>query len=162
MLAYDKNTLSEYLERLAAREPVPGGGSAAALSASMGAALMAMATHYSLGKGKPKPVEAKLEKIVAAADQAREGFLNTVTLDSQAYLNIVAARKAKDAQAVKQANREASKLSKDFIKSCSALLKHIPFLKKEGNPYLISDVVASEIFLNAAISAAKAMVEANQ
>ena len=34
MIRYDTMTLSEYLEKLALREPVPGGGSAAACSAS--------------------------------------------------------------------------------------------------------------------------------
>ena len=162
MLCYAKNTLSEYLERLGAREPVPGGGSAAALSAAMGASLLAMSTRYSMGKGKSKAIEHRFEKVIAAAIEARDRLTDIVTKDSQAYLNVVAARKAGDTSALREANRAAAKVPQELIKACRSLLKNVPFLKKEANRYLVSDVIAAEIFLNAAMKAAQAMVEANQ
>ena len=162
MLCYANNTLTEYLERLSSRESVPGGGSAAAVSAGLGAALIAMSTRYSVGKGKPKTVEARFEKIIVEADAARAYFLSVASLDAQAYLNVVAARKSGDALALKEANRAAAKVPQDLIKACRQQLKAVPFLKKEANRYLVSDVCAAEVFLNAAIAAAQSMIEANQ
>ncbi|MEI6437636.1 MAG: cyclodeaminase/cyclohydrolase family protein [Candidatus Omnitrophota bacterium] len=162
MLCYANNTLSEYLERLAAREPVPGGGSAAALSAAMGAALMAMSTRYSTGKGKPKVVEGRFDKIILQADKARAIFSGMVAQDAQAYLDVVAARKSADKAALRAANKAAAGVPRELIKECRTLLKVVPFLKKEANKYLVSDVLAAEVFLNAAIKAAQTMIEANQ
>ncbi|MBF0593479.1 MAG: cyclodeaminase/cyclohydrolase family protein [Candidatus Omnitrophica bacterium] len=154
--------MSEYLERLAAREPVPGGGSAAALAGAMGASLLAMSARYSLGKGKAKAIEARFERLIAEADTARDVLTAVVSQDAQAYLNVVAARKSADKKALKLANREAAQVPRDMVKVCRKLLAGVPFLKKEANRYLVSDVIAAEIFLNAAINAAQAMVEANQ
>lgn len=162
MVSYANQHLSEYLERLAAREPVPGGGSAAALSAAMGAALIAMSVRYSTGKGKAKAVETRFEKMIAEADQARVVFSAIISRDAEAYLNVVAARKTGDKAALKAANQAAAQVPRELVRNCRALLKRVPFLKKEANRFLVSDVLAAEIFLNAAIGAAQAMVEANQ
>ena len=162
MVCYAHNTLTEYLERLAAREPVPGGGSAAAVSAALGASLIGMSTRYSMGKEKPELVEQRFEAIITASDQARVLFLEISSQDAQAYLNVVSARKLGDRAALKEANRVAAQVPKDLIKACRQLLKSVPFLKKQANPYLVSDVCAAEVFLNAAISAAQSMIEANQ
>ncbi|MBF0619322.1 MAG: cyclodeaminase/cyclohydrolase family protein [Candidatus Omnitrophica bacterium] len=162
MISYDKDTLSSYLEHLALREPVPGGGSAAALASAMGAALIAMSTRYSIGKSKPKPIETRFSKIIGDADAARANLLTLVSEDSTAYLNMVAARKSGDQKVSAQAKRAAIRVPKDIIKISQSLLKVIPFLKKEGNTYMVSDVKAAEGFLKAGISAALAMVQANQ
>ncbi len=162
MVCYANNSLSEYLERLAAREPVPGGGSAAAVSAAMGAALIVMSIRYSVGKGKTRGIEARLEKIMAEAEKVRKRFIADISRDAQVYLNVVAARKNGGKAALRKANRAAAIVPRELVRACRALLKSVPFLKKEVNRYLVSDMLAAEVFLNAAINAAQAMVEANQ
>ncbi len=162
MICYATHTLSEYLESLAAHEPVPGGGSAAALSAAMGASLLVMSMRYSIGKGKSKVIDQRFEKAMVSAEQARALFLTMISSDAQAYLDVVSARKSGDKAVLRVANREAAKVPVQLIKVCKVQLKQIPFLKKEANRYLISDVIAAEIFLTAGLKAAQAMVEANQ
>jgi len=162
MVCYEKNTLSEYLERLSAREPVPGGGSAAAFSAALGASLLSMVSRYSIGKGALRSVERRLEAGLVRTDKARVFFIAMASQDAQAYLNVVAARKSGDKAALKAANCAAAKVPRELIRVCRDLLKVVPFLKEYGNRYLVSDVIAAEVFLNAAVKAAQAMVEANQ
>ena len=43
---YIDKPLKTYLEDLAAKQPTPGGGSAAALSAAIGVSLMTMSANY--------------------------------------------------------------------------------------------------------------------
>lgn len=111
MKKFKDHTLEEYLNRLSAREPVPGGGSAAALSSALGAGLIAMVTRYSLGKGKPLDVETKLQKIVERSDAIRQSLLEMVDADAEAYLGVVAARKL-DAKAQKAASKKAARVPK--------------------------------------------------
>jgi len=162
MICYAKNTLSEYLERLSLREPVPGGGSAAALAGAMGASLLVMSARYSVGKGKGTVIERRFSKIIENALYIRDILTGIITSDSAAYLRVVAAKGSGSPSALKEANRKAAKVPLQLIKSCRILLRSVPFLKKEVTKYLASDVVAAEILLNAAIRAAQSMVEANQ
>ena len=72
IINFKKNTLQKYLDLLSKREPVPGGGSAAALTAAMGVALISMATHYSKGrKANTKSVDQRLAKILAVSESLR-------------------------------------------------------------------------------------------
>ncbi len=161
MISYANNTLAEYLEKLAAREPVPGGGSAAALTGAMGAALIEMVARYSLGKGKPEGVEQELAAVLEKAGALRLRLLDLATRDSQAFLNMREARKAGE-----DAYRKACALGADVPREvrdiCGQALALTPLLHKEGNMRLISDVVAAELFLKAGAGAAQAMIEANQ
>ena len=161
MTTYSDNTLSQYLEKLSLREPVPGGGSAAAVSAGLGAALIAMAARYSLGKGKAPDIEARIGALIVTVVTARSKFIDLAGRDAQAYLDMVRARKSGDAAALKLATEEASRVPRDITALCRECLALTPFLHQEGNPRLLSDVKAAEAFLNAAIAAAGYMQEAN-
>ncbi len=161
MIRYRHSTLEQYLEQLAAREPVPGGGSAAALAAALGAALIEMVTRYSLGKGKAPEVEAELNKVLEKAGQTHKRLLELVSLDSEAYLAMRDAKKAGEA-AYKAAAERAIGVPKEIVLLCQGMAQLTPYLRKEGNPHLVSDVIAAEKFLEAGMLAAGAMIEANQ
>lgn len=161
MTTYSDITLSQYLEKLSLREPVPGGGSAAAVSAGLGAALIAMAARYSLGKGKPPDIEARIGALIVTVDAARLKFIDLAGRDAQAYLDMVQARRSGDAVVLGKATAEASRVPRDIIALCRACLSLTPFLHQEGNPRLLSDVRAGEAFLNAGMAAAGYMQEAN-
>lgn len=80
----------EFVERIAARTPTPGGGSAAAAAGAMGAALGEMALAYSIPKGGEDPV---LEPALSSARAARARFLELVGEDSAAYESVRSARR---------------------------------------------------------------------
>ena len=143
MISYNNDPLAQYLEKLSAREPVPGGGSAAAVAGAMGAALISMSARYSLGKGKSADIEKKINEIIVQADGARLQLIGFAGEDAQAYLNVVSARKAGDKDARAKAQAEAGRIPQDIIELCQACLKLIPYLFQEGNPHLLSDVKAA-------------------
>ncbi len=161
MISYNNDSLAQYLEKLSLREPVPGGGSAAAVSGALGSALIAMSARYSLGKGKSAEVEQKISAIIVQADAARLEFTDLAGKDAQAYLDVVRTRKAGNKPAHEKAKVDAARVPQDIIDLCQACLKLTPYLHQEGNPYLLSDVKAAETFLNAGIQAARHMQEAN-
>ncbi|MBF0523068.1 MAG: cyclodeaminase/cyclohydrolase family protein [Candidatus Omnitrophica bacterium] len=152
-------TLNEYLEVLSRREPVPGGGSVAALSAALGCGLICMVTQYSLGKGKPQEIEEQLQDLLALALKYQARFLELVDLDSEAYLAVVRARKA-SAEEQEKANKIASDIPKEVCDLCAKAVELIPFLMKEGNKNLIHDVAIASEMLGAGLRSA--LVLANQ
>jgi formiminotetrahydrofolate cyclodeaminase len=60
-------TVGEFMERLSSSEPVPGGGSASALAAALGASLISMVAGLSTGRPKYAMYQATHERCAAAA-----------------------------------------------------------------------------------------------
>ncbi len=161
MKSYKNYTLKEYLDVLAAREPVPGGGSAAALVAASGAALISMVANYSVGKTQSAVLEKKIKDTLKQSERLRKRFLEVVDLDAAAYLKVVKTRKGSEA-ARKAAKIQAQKVPFEVCKLCYEAVELTPFLVKHGNKYLLSDVVVALEFLWAAFESAKVNVEVNQ
>lgn len=76
-------TLDGYLERLASSDSVPGGGSAAALTGAIAAALVAM-----VGRIAKRPAD----DLVDRADDLRTKLLDARRRDEEAYSAVVAAQ----------------------------------------------------------------------
>lgn len=161
MKAFRNYTLSEYSRVLSLKVPAPGGGSAAAATAALGAALLSMVTNYSLGKGAPREVEQKLKNTLKASEQLRKRFLQLVDLDAQAYLNVVKTRKAAPVKRA-AARRKAAQVPLEVCKLCYKAVQLSPALVRYGNKYLISDVKVAMELLLAAFNSAKLNVEINQ
>jgi formiminotetrahydrofolate cyclodeaminase len=76
-------SLDAYLDKLASRDAVPGGGSAAALTGALAAALVAM-----VGRILPEPSDA----LVSEADGLRAALDEARDRDERAYAAVVAAQ----------------------------------------------------------------------
>ncbi len=160
MKKFKNHTLSEYLDVLSKKAPIPGGGSAAALTAATGVALISMVADYSIGKGKPKRVENKLCSLRQKSEQIRKRLLELVDLDAQGYLKVVKAQ-GKSAAIKKQAMRTAAKAPREVCRLCYKAVQLMPYLVEHGNPYLVSDVKVAAEMLLAGFNAAHINVEIN-
>lgn len=147
------HTLDQYLGVLAKKEPTPGGGSAAAMTAAMGAALLAMVTRYSIGKDHPVSVDNKLKRHLAKAEDLRKRLTELVDLDAQAYQQVVKARGQSAAQR-RAAERAAAKVPKEVGRLCFQAVQLAPYLVEKGNKYLLSDVEIAVEMLKSAYNAA--------
>lgn len=146
-MVYRNSSLKEYLDDLAAKLPAPGGGSAAALNAALGAALVSMAVNFTLGKPKYAKFEKELKNILREAEKLRVKFLNLVDLDVAAY---------------KSGNlKKALGVPLLTARLCSEAIKLCPPLIKKGNINLISDVAVAAILIEGAFAAAYFNVEIN-
>lgn len=144
---YRDNSLKKYLDDLSARIPAPGGGSAAALTACEGIALVSMVVNFTIGKPKYAAYTKELEGILEKSEKLRIQFLGLVDADVQAYSsgNI---RDSLDVPFM------VTRLCFEAVKLC------LPLIKK-GNIKLISDVAVAAILLEAAFSSAYFNVEIN-
>ncbi len=158
---FKDKTLQEYLDQLSRREPVPGGGSAAALTAAMAVGLISMVTNYSIGrKSNTKAVDKRLAKMLEQCEPIRLRLLELTSLDSEAYLKVSAARSL-DKKAQVQASREARAVPLEVCKLCYMAVQLTPYLAEKGNPYLLSDVEVALELLISAFNGARIMVRIN-
>ncbi len=144
---YKDATLSKYLDDLAARLPAPGGGSAAGLTAALGASLISMVVNFTLGKPKYAKYEKELKATLEKSEKLRAEFLNLVDLDVVAY-------KSKNIRNALGIPFMVARLCFEGINLCPALIK-------KGNINLISDVAVAAVFLESAFTSAFFNVEIN-
>jgi len=146
-MSYKESTLTKYLDDLAAKLSAPGGGSAAALTAAMGTALISMVVNFTLGKPKYAQYENELKATLERSERLREEFLNLVDLDVNAY-------KSKNI-------RDALDVPFMVCRLCFEGIKLCPDLIRKGNVNLISDVAVAAILLESAFTSADFNVEIN-
>jgi formiminotetrahydrofolate cyclodeaminase len=144
---YKDQSIKFYLDDLAAKLPAPGGGSASALNAAMGAALISMVVNFTLGKPKYAGYEKELRGILNKSESLRKEFLRLVDLDVTAY-------KSKNI-------RDALNVPFMLARLCFEGIKLCPMLIKKGNINLISDVALAVVFLEAGFVSACFNVDIN-
>ena len=144
---YCDKTIKDYLDDLAAKLPAPGGGSAAALNAALGASLISMVINFTLGKPKYAAFEFDLKDSFVKSEILRGEFLKLVDLDVAAY-------QTKDIKKALDVPFTVCKLCYEAINLCPPLIK-------KGNIHLISDVAVAAILLESAFTAAYFNVETN-
>ncbi len=144
---YKDKSLRQYLDDLAGKLPAPGGGSAAALNASLGAALISMVVNFTLGKPKYAKFENELKAILDKSEKLRNDFLNLVDLDVTAY-------QSKNARNALDVPFMVARLCFEAIKLCPPLIT-------KANTNLASDVAVAAILLESAFTSAYFNVEIN-
>jgi len=162
-------TIGAYLERLAAREPAPGGGAAAALHAAQGAALLAMVARYTTGERYAEHAE-EIAAATAEADRLRERALELAAADAAAFTAVSDAyrlpraderQKAARSRAIADALAGAARPPADVIAVARELAALAERLLPVGNPNVITDVAAAAEAVRAAAATARVNVEIN-
>lgn len=163
MTDFGKLRLGEFLESLASDAPTPGGGTASAAAAAMGASLAQMVATLTLAREKYAASHDAVRPIAEAAALARAEFLELAREDSEAYDEVVAARrlpketdqqKADRAHRITLANRRAAEVPMRTARAALRLLEALPELAEKGNPNAVSDAGAAALLLEAAVEAA--------
>ena len=152
-------TLAEFAARLASPDPVPGGGSASAVAAALGASLVAMVA--TLSQGRPKYAEhATLHE--AAAPRARELADELFTLadeDAAAYAACAFALKLpREAfadkefrdQQIRETAQVAAEVPLRCVETCHEVLVLAEALAGRSNVNASSDLRVAALLLQAA------------
>ena len=165
-----KLSCEEFLEKLASKEPVPGGGGAAALGGAISAALAAMVANLTLGKEKFLSVESEMLRLAAASEYLRQELLQLAQEDAsvfEAFMNCYKMPKATDAEkALRQAKiQEAAKMAAEIPLKIGEQSLAVLLLAAEaaelGNPAVITDAAVAALMARAAVRSAVYNVKIN-
>jgi formiminotetrahydrofolate cyclodeaminase len=163
-------TVRRLVERLATSDPVPGGGSAAALAGAMGAALVRMVVELTVDRPAAEGHAEELTEISLAASNWQSELLNLAELDATAYDAVVRARRLpRDSELDKQARdtqvaaavREATRAPLATARVANEVLGLAERLAPIGNRNAVSDVGVAALLAVAAIRGAAMNVEIN-
>ena len=153
-----EETCLNFTNRLAAREPVPGGGGAAALIGALAAALCSMAGNYSTDKKSAEGHEQELRDAIDKAEELRMRLLSLVDADAEAFAPLAAAWKLPKDEvgkaALQQATLDACVAPMDMLQSCAALVPALETIRRYGAKSLQSDVGCAASALVAALECA--------
>ena len=165
-----KRTLTSFLDELASSTPAPGGGSVAALSGALGAALTAMVCNLTIGRKKYADVEDDLKPVLASAEQLRGTFSQLIDRDTLAFNKVMEAfglpkdsepQKALRSVAILEATKEAALVPLEVMKHCIDALALTQQVAASGNVNSVSDAGVSAYMLHAAVEAAALNVRIN-
>lgn len=104
---YIDQPMRHFLDKLAGKSPEPGGGSVAALTGSLGAALVSMVCSLTLGKEKYKDVQPQIEQLIQESEQLRLEMQDLIQKDTEAYGALSAVYKMPKATDEEKAARSA-------------------------------------------------------
>jgi formiminotetrahydrofolate cyclodeaminase len=159
--------IGDFLDRLADRVPVPGGGSAAALQAAQGAALLAMVARFTTGERYAAHSET-IGRIIEEADQLRGIALRLAEADAEAFSRVNDAyrlpqatgdQKAVRAAEVAAALVDAAWPPARIISVAGMVVDLAEALVAIGNRNAISEVAAAAEAARAAVATARVNVE---
>jgi glutamate formiminotransferase / formiminotetrahydrofolate cyclodeaminase len=163
-------SIHKFLSETASKSPAPGGGSVAALSAALGAALSSMVCNLTLGKQQYKQVEQDIKKALAQSEKLRKQLTSLIDKDTNAFNDVIKAFKMpKETEEQKKIRSDA--IQKGYQKAAQVPLKTAQISEQifdiakitaiKGNQNSITDAAVSALMANAAVHAALLNVTIN-
>lgn len=167
---FTRLSCNEFVEVLASKQPVPGGGGASALAGAIGMALGNMVGSLTVGKKKYADVQDDILKLKTKADELQKELLELVEADAEVFKPLSVAygmpaeteeEKVKKQAVMQEALQKACEVPLCIMqKCCKAILLHEEFEQK-GSLIAISDVGVGVILCKAALQGAALNVYIN-
>ena len=156
----------EFVDALAAKVSVPGGGGAAAYAGALGVALGNMAANFTIGKKKYAKYEDDIRRIIAEGDEIRAGLIDLVSKDAEAFepLSRAYAIPKEDpthGEALEAALTSALTAPLEMMRQIARAIELLEELSVKGSRLLISDVACGAVLSAAAMRAASVNVFVN-
>jgi methenyltetrahydrofolate cyclohydrolase len=163
-------TVKEFLNRVASGEPVPGGGSVAALAAGLSAALSGMVARLTAGKEKDPGADSKMAALAQAVLRTQAELIEDVDRDSEAYSGVLKAyrmpkgsdeEKGKRSVAIQDALKEAALVPLSVAEKGAMLLEAAGTAVTEGRDSAMTDGLVAALMARSAIIGAVYNVRIN-
>ena len=163
-------SVTAFLDSLASSAPAPGGGSVAALSGAMAAALVSMVCNLTIGKQRYADVEAEMRDLLDRAEALRHEMQDLAQADLEAFNRLSAAYKlprtteadiAIRRDAIQASLRRATEVPLRTARTAAAVLPLCPAVAERGNQAAVSDVGVAALLAQAAVRSALLNVDIN-
>jgi formiminotetrahydrofolate cyclodeaminase len=163
-------SVKQLTARLASRDPIPGGGSAAALAGAMGAALVAMVAELTIGRADASDHQGQLIELRDSAQARRSALLDLAEDDAAAYAAVVVARRMpKGDEAEREARQRilrttmvtAAEVPLRTAQVAAEVLDMAQRIAPIGNPNAVSDAGVAAQLAGAAVRGALLNVRIN-
>ncbi len=160
----------EFVEVLASKAPVPGGGGASALVGAIGMALGNMVGSLTVGKKKYADVEADIIALKAKADKLQEELLVLVEEDAKCFEPLSKAYSlpkstpeeiAEKERVMEIVLKDACEVPLEIMKKCCEAVEVIEEFAAKGSVLAISDAGVAATFAAAALKGASLNVFIN-
>jgi formiminotetrahydrofolate cyclodeaminase len=163
MTMLTEKPITIFLDELASSAPAPGGGSVAALSGALGAALVSMVCSLTVGKKKYADVQEDIEALLAQSEALRKRLVELLESDVAVYTEVSRAMKMPRATDEEKATRtaamqEALKAATDVpmrvAEACVEVMELCQPAAEKGNVNAVSDAGVAVLMAEAGLRSA--------
>ena len=161
---------NEFVEVLASKAPVPGGGGASALVGAIGTALGNMVGSLTVGKKKYADVEEEMYELKGKADALQKELLHLIERDAEVFEPLSKAygmprnteeEKAEKARVMEIVLKDACSVPMEIMERCCEAIDLIEVFAEKGSTLAISDAGVGATFCKAALEGASLNVFIN-
>ncbi|MDD3656024.1 MAG: cyclodeaminase/cyclohydrolase family protein [Atribacterota bacterium] len=162
--------IKNFMDLLASRSATPGGGSVAALTGAMGAALLSMVSNLTVGKEKYQDVEEEIKELLKKSERLRATLEELMEKDIEAFNQLMAVMKLPKTNEEEKKDRnqkmqialiEAAKVPLAVARKSKELIDMCQEMARKGNKNAISDVGVGVLLAEAAFNGAVINVKVN-
>ena len=163
-------TVKDFLNKVAGSDPVPGGGSIAALNGALASALAAMVANLTIGKKKYTEVQEDMQAIAQEAERLMGDFTADIDRDSDAYDRVFACfkmpketdeEKAARSAAIQEATKYAAQVPLEVARRACSLMPRMAEVALKGNQNAVTDACVAMMSARNAVLAAVLNVRIN-
>lgn len=163
-------TINEFLNKVAGNDPVPGGGSIAALNGALASALATMVGRLTIGKKGYESTEELMQQIVEQMVALQQDFVHLIDKDSEAYNSVFACfkmpkatdeEKAARSAAIQLATKNAALIPMEVARKAYAMMPYIADVANLGNRNAVTDACVAMMAARSAVLGALLNVRIN-
>lgn len=164
MVALADRPFAELLDDVAAERPAPGAGSSTALTAALAAALLEMASAFTLARAEYSAIHDRCQHARERAAALRADVVALADRDLDSYAPVLDALRlpADDpdrAHRLRAALAEAAVVPLAIARSAGEVAELAAELGRDGNRHLLGESITATLLAEAACRAAVALVE---
>jgi len=155
--------VTAFLDELASSAPAPGGGSVAALSGALGAALVSMVCNLTVGKKKYADVQEDIKALLAQSEALRKELVELLEADVQVYTEVSRAmkmpratdeEKAARTVTMQKALKAATDVPMQVAEACVEVMELCQPAAEKGNVNAVSDAGVAVLMAEAGLRSA--------
>lgn len=163
-------TVRDFLDKVAGLDPVPGGGSIAALNGALASALATMVARLTVGKKGYEPCEEFMQHAQTITLRLLDEFTTLIDKDSEAYNAVFACfklpkatdeEKATRSAAIQEATKQAALIPLEVARKALDMMPVIADIARLGNRNAVTDACVAMMSARSAVLGALLNVRIN-